>query len=502
MAKTDKPAQKPQKPLPVKAPAKVEKGKDNHGLGVTAKKAEDMPEWYAQTVLKAEMAEYSNVKGCMIIRPYGYSVWENIQAYFNSRIKALGVKNAYFPLFIPEVFFKKEASHAAGFKPEVAWIANTMESGERLAVRPTSEAMICDSFSRWIRSHRDLPMRLNQWCNVVRWETEATKLFLRSREFLWQEGHCAYATREEAEKETLLMLAEYATLCEGLLALPVIMGKKTPKETFAGAVYSTTIESFMPDGKALQCGTSHYLGENFAKSFEIKYMGKDEQEHYAHTTSWGISTRLIGAMVMMHGDDKGLVLPPRIAPTQAVIVPIILGDPEKILARAKQVASQLKDMDIVLDDRDEYTPGWKYSDWEMRGVPVRIEIGPKDVEKDQVVLVRRDTGEKQFVKTAEIKKALEKLLEDIQQNLYKRAKAFMDAHVTITPDWNNLLTAISNKRMAKAQWCGEHACEEEIKAKTEGVSSRCIPFDQPKITGNCVHCNKKAKVWVLFGRAY
>lgn len=471
-------------------------------MGISVKKTENMPEWYAQVVLKSELAEYAQVKGCMIIRPLGYAVWENIQAYFNKRIKALGVKNAYFPLFIPETFFKKEASHAAGFKPEVAWIANTMESGERLAVRPTSEAIICDCFSRWIRSHRDLPLRINQWCNVVRWETEATKLFLRSREFLWQEGHCVYATREDAERETLLMLNEYSKVCESLLALPVIMGKKTEKETFAGAVFSTTIESFMPDGKALQCGTSHYLGENFAKSFEIKYMGKDEEEHFAHTTSWGISTRLIGAMVMMHSDNKGLVLPPRVAPTQAVIVPIIIGDPEKILTRARKVANMIKDKDVILDDRDEYTPGWKYADWEMRGVPVRIEIGPKDVEKDQVVLVRRDTGEKQFVKTADLIMALDKLLEDIQQNLYHRAKQFVDSHITKATDWNNFLTIISNKHMALAQWCGENACEEQIKDKTEGVSSRCIPFEQPKITGDCVHCGKKATMWVLLSRAY
>jgi len=502
MAKPDKAAASQQPKHQQKAPAKApDKSKENT-LGITTKKAEDMPEWYAQVVLKAELAEYSQVKGCMIIRPNGYALWENIQAYFNNRIKAIGVRNAYFPLFIPESFFKKEASHAAGFKPEVAWIANTMDGGERLAVRPTSEAVICDSFSRWVRSHRDLPLRINQWCNVVRWETEATKLFLRSREFLWQEGHCAYATREEAERETMLMLEEYAKLCESLLALPVIMGKKTEKETFAGAVYSTAIESFMPDGKALQCGTSHYLGENFAKSFNIKFMGKDEEEHFAHTTSWGISTRLIGAMVMMHSDDKGLVLPPRVAPTQAVIVPIVLGDAVKVLERARNVAGMLKERDIVLDDRDEYTPGWKYADWEMRGVPVRIEIGPRDVEKDQVVMVRRDTGEKQFVKTADVKAALDKLLEDIQQNLYKRAKAFMDAHLTNVTDWSNLMTTIANKHMALASWCGERSCEEEIKTKTEGVSSRCIPFDQPKITGNCVHCGKKAKVWVLLSRAY
>ncbi len=486
-----------------KQAAALPKGKEakESTIGITTKKSEDMPEWYAQVVLKSELAEYAPVKGCMIIRPYGYALWENIQAYFNNRIKALGVRNAYFPLFIPETFFKKEASHAAGFKPEVAWIANTME-GEKLAVRPTSEAIICDCFSRWVRSHRDLPLRINQWCNVVRWETEATKLFLRSREFLWQEGHCVYATIQDADRETLLMLEEYKRLCEQLLALPVITGRKTEKEKFAGALYSTTIESFMPDGKALQCGTSHNLGQNFAKSFGITFMGKDEEEHHAWTTSWGISTRLIGALVMMHADDKGLVLPPRIAPIQAVIVPIIIGDKEKILAGAKKVAELLKELDIVLDDRDEYTPGWKYADWEMRGVPVRIEIGPKDVEKDQVVLVRRDTGEKQFIKTKDVKTALEKLLDDIQQNLYKKAKQFLDAHMTKTYDWNNLLTAIANRHLALAPWCGERSCEEEIKTKTEGVSSRCIPFEQPKISGNCVHCSRKAVMWVVWGRAY
>src|SRR3989344_1807168 len=328
-------------------------------LGISIKKNDDPAEWYGQVCLKAELAEYAPVKGCMIIRPRGYFIWETVQQEFDTRIKKLGVQNASFPLFIPESFFEKEKSHAQGFAPEVAWIANKYE-GERIAVRPTSETIICDSFKRWIRSYRDLPLRINQWCNIVRWETETTKLFLRTREFLWQEGHCVYATSEECEKEVLLFLNEYEKILKDLLALPVIKGKKTEKEKFAGAKYTFTIESFMPDGKALQCGTSHELGQGFAKAFNISFTDKNENPEIPWQNSWGLSTRLIGAVIMTHSDDKGLVLPPALVKNKVVIIPIIKGEDKKVLKKAKEIEKTLKELNPILDDRLEYTPGWKY----------------------------------------------------------------------------------------------------------------------------------------------
>ena len=378
-------------------------------LGIKAKKEEDFSEWYNEVVIKGELAEHSVIKGFMVIRPRGYAIWEKIQNYFDGNIKKIGVKNAYFPLLIPESFFKKEAEHAEGFAPELAWIEQK-EDGVRYAIRPTSETIMYDSYSRWIRSWRDLPLRINQWCNVLRWEVKQTKLFLRTREFLWQEGHCVYETEKECDKESLVYLDEYKKVCEELLAIPVLEGKKTDKERFAGAIETYSLEALMPDGKALQMGTSHNLGQNFAKAFGIKFLGKDEKEYLPWQNSWGISTRLIGALVMVHSDDKGLVLPPKVAPVQIVIVPIYFKDKKKILKKAIEIKNMLenqrfsaptylglKSYDIILDDRDDYTPGWKYNEWELKGVPLRIEIGPKDVAKNQVVLVRRDNNKKEFV---------------------------------------------------------------------------------------------------------
>ena len=470
-------------------------------VGITVKKDQDFSEWYTQVVQKAELADYSTVKGCMIIRPNAYSIWEKIQEYLNKKIKSIGVKNAYFPLFIPESFFKKESEHAKGFSPEVAWIANT-EEGERLAIRPTSETIMYDSYSRWIRSHRDLPLRINQWCNVVRWETKATRLFLRTREFLWQEGHCAYETKEECDKETIGYLKEYKNLCEELLALPVLIGKKSENEKFAGAYYTTSIEGVMPDGKCLQMGTSHNLGQGFAKAFNIKFLGEDSKEHLPWQNSWGVSTRLIGALVMVHGDDKGMVIPPRAAENKAVIVPILTGDNEKVLKRAKEISKELNKFNIILDDREGYTPGWKFNEWELKGIPLRVEIGPKDLEKKQVILVRRDTSEKIAVKDKDLSKEVENVLGLIQENLFNKAKKLMESRIVNVKNKSEFKKAISDGKAAKAFWCGDVLCEKEIKDET-GAKSLNMPFDQPKnIKENCFYCGKKASVVCYFGKSY
>ena len=475
--------------------------KKEENQGITIKKSQDFSEWYNEVVIKAELAEHSVIKGFMIIRPRGYAIWENIQEYFNKRIKVLGVKNSYFPLLIPEKFFKKEAEHAKGFAPELAWVMDE-EQREKYALRPTSETIIYDSYSKWIRSWRDLPLRLNQWCNVLRWEVKQTKLFLRTREFLWQEGHCVYETEEECDKEALEYLNEYKKLCEGLLAVPVLEGKKTEKERFAGAKTTYTIEALMPDGKALQMGTSHNLGQNFAKAFGIKFLGKDEKEYLPWQNSWGISTRLIGALVMIHSDDKGLVLPPKVAPTQIVIVPIYFDDKSKIIKKASEVKNMLKNYEVELDDRDGYTPGWKYNEWELKGVPLRIEIGPKDIAKKQVVLVRRDTNEKEFVKLSQLDKKVKETLEDIQNSLFNKAKKFLNSNISEARSWNEFVKQIKDKKLVKTSFCGDVKCEEGIKEKTNGATSRLIPFDQPKKLGKCVKCGKEGKFLVIFGKAY
>ncbi len=473
--------------------------------GITAKKAEDMAEWYSQVCQKAELADYSNVKGCMIIRPNGYSIWQNIQDYFNENINnPMKVRNAYFPLFIPESFFHKEAEHAEGFNPEVAWIdKDVTKEGERLAVRPTSETIMYDSYSNWIRSHRDLPLRINQWCNVVRWETQATKLFLRSREFLWQEGHCVYETEEECDKETLMMLDEYETLAQDILAIPVIKGKKSEKEKFAGAHYTTTIEAFMPDGKFLQCGTSHNLGQGFAKAFGISYVGTDEKDHLPWQSSWGFSTRLIGAIVMQHGDDKGLVLPPKIAPIKVAIIPILFEKTKEMtIKEAEKIHKELSSFDPELDCREEYSAGWKFNQYEMKGVPLRIEIGPKDIEKKQVVLVRRDTGKKEFIKREELKEKVKELLIEIQNNLFEKAKENIKQNIIEADDWSAFEKAIDERKIVYAPFCGEEECEDNIKDKTKGANSRCFPIGTKDIDKPCVHCQKQAKRYAYFGKCY
>ncbi len=467
-------------------------------IGITVKKDKDFSEWYVQCVLKSGLADYSPVKGCMIIKPHGYALWENIQKYFNEILKKLKVRNCYFPLFVPESFFKKEVEHSKGFKPEVAWIHDE-ETGERLAIRPTSETVMYDAFSRWIRSYRDLPLRINQWCNVVRWETKATRLFLRTREFLWQEGHCAYATEKECEKETLNILMEYKKLCEELLAIPVLAGRKSEKEKFAGALYTLAIETLMSDGRALQMGTSHNLGQNFAKAFDITFLDENSKRVLPWQNSWGISTRLIGAVVMMHGDDKGLVIPPRLASIKGVVVPIGAEKDRDVVKEAERIKNILDG--VILDDR-EFTPGYKFNDWELKGVPVRIEIGPKDVKNKQVVLARRDTGKKENVKLDNLKKRFNELLEEIQNNLLEKAKRFLQSNIKKAKSFDELENLTKEGKLALASFCGKIDCEDKIKDKLNGVKTICIPLEDKDIKGNCVHCGEKAKCNIYFAKSY
>jgi len=504
-----------QKSNPAKSRTKHEKqakGNQENDMGITVKKTEDISAWYEQVCLKAELAEFSTVKGCVVIRPNGYALWESIQDHFNKRIKAIGVRNAYFPLFIPENFFKREAEHAAGFTPEVAWVtkAGDSELEEPLAIRPTSETIINDSFSRWIRSYRDLPFRINQWCNVVRWETKATKLFLRSREFLWQEGHCVYESDEMCEKEVLMMLNEYKEMCEDLLAIPVITGRKTEKEKFAGAKATYAIEALMPDGKAVQMGTSHHLGQGFMKSFGVKVLGRDGKESIPYSSSWGVSTRMIGALVMTHSDDKGLVIPPKMAQIHVVIVPIIFDKYKELtLMKCVDVREKLKkQFSVWIDDRDDYSSGWKFNEWEVKGIPIRIEIGPKDIEKKQVVLVRRDTGKKAFIKEDEIAEEVKKELEDMQKHLLAKSKKFLSEHIIEAKALSDAIKASDNGMMALTNFCGEISCEEEIKDKTGGITSRVILLDKKghpeKVDANakCFNCGKEAKYRTYFSRSY
>jgi prolyl-tRNA synthetase len=477
-------------------------------VGVTVKKNEDFSEWYTEVILKSGLADYAPIKGCMIIREDAIAMWEKIQEILNKKIKATGHRNVYFPMFIPEGFLKKEAEHFAGFTPEVAWVTQGGDSPleERLAVRPTSETIMYATFSKWIRSWRDLPLKINQWCNIVRWETKATKLFLRTREFLWQEGHTAHATKEEAEKEVLYALSEYKDIMENYLAIPVIVGVKSDSEKFAGADYTTALEAMMPDGKALQMGTSHNLGQHFAHVFDIKFIGEDEKDHMVWQTSWGITTRTIGALVMIHGDDKGLVLPPKIAPTQVVIVPIPFkgAEPAAISAKAKEIADKLtqKGVSVILDDRGEYTPGWKFNQWELKGVPLRIEIGPRDLKQEQVTMVRRDTKQKSFIKETDVLTEVEKLLEEIQHNLYAKARLALEEKITSVKTYDEFKQVVTGKGgFIKAAWCGNADCEAKIKEET-GATIRVIPFEKEEPTSGCVYCGQKAKDVAYFARSY
>ncbi|MBU9727563.1 proline--tRNA ligase [Diplocloster modestus] len=463
---------------------------------------EDFAQWYTDVVKKAELIEYSNVKGCMILRPNGYAIWENIQKELDRRFKETGVENVYMPLFIPESLLQREKDHVEGFAPEVAWVTHGgMEPlQERLCVRPTSETLFCDMYSNIIQSYRDLPKLYNQWCSVVRWE-KTTRPFLRSMEFLWQEGHTAHATEEEAEERTIQMLNVYADFCEQILAIPMIKGKKTDKEKFAGAHSTYTIEALMHDGKALQSGTSHNFGDGFAHAFDIQYTDKDNKLQYVHQTSWGMSTRIIGAVIMVHGDDSGLVLPPRIAPVQVMIVPIAQHK-EGVLDKAYELRDRLaKTFSVKVDDSDK-SPGWKFSEQEMRGIPTRIEIGPKDLEVNQAVIVRRDTREKIVVSLDEIEAKLAQVQETMQQEMLKRARAHRDAHTYQAANYEEFKELIANKPgFVKAMWCGDEACELKIKEETT-ATSRCMPFEQEHVADTCVCCGKPAKTMVYWGKAY
>ncbi len=465
--------------------------------------SEDFSRWYTDVIKMADMVDYSDVKGAMVIKQYGYGIWELMQAEMDRRFKETGHKNAYFPLLIPKSLLEKEAEHVEGFAPEVAWV--TMGGGEELAeplaIRPTSETIICSMYSKWIQSHRDLPLLLNQWCNVLRWE-KSTRPFLRTSEFLWQEGHTVHATQQEAEEETARMLGVYVDFAENVLAIPVISGCKSEKEKFAGAVNTYTMEALMLDGKALQMGTSHFLGQNFAKAYEIQFMDKDDKLKFGWTTSWGTSTRMIGGLIMVHGDERGLKLPPKVAPVQCVIVPVA-AHKAGVLEKAQELAALLRaaGIRVELDDRDQ-SPGWKFNEWELKGVPVRLEIGPRDIEAGACMIFRRDTFEKESKPLAGIADQINAILEDIQKNMLGAARNFREERTFDAANWDEFMQGIeSGKGFVRAMWCEDAQCEAEIKEKT-GVTTRCKPFDQKNLSDVCVHCGKPAKTMMYFAKAY
>lgn len=461
---------------------------------------EDFPKWFTDVVLKTELVDYGPVKGTMVIRPYGYAIWENIQKEMDARFKKAGAQNAYFPLLIPMSYFTKEAEHVEGFAPEIAVVthAGGAKLEEPLAIRPTSETIIGTMYSKWIQSYRDLPVIMNQWCNVMRWE-KTTRPFLRTSEFLWQEGHTVHATEEEAMEETLRMLEVYREFAENVLAIPVFVGRKTEKEKFAGAVATFGMEAMMLDGKSLQAGTSHYLGQNFAKAFNIKFLDKDGAQKYGYTTSWGTSTRMIGAIIMAHGDERGLVLPPKVAPIEVVIIPVA-AHKGGVMEKVKEIETALLNagVRVKVDDR-EASPGWKFNEWEMKGVPVRLEIGPRDIENGKMAYMRRDTLEKGILDLGDIK-AVETLLDDIQTNMLNKSRKIRDSKVKTAKSVDEILAAVEGKNFVKAPWCGCRECEDKIKEQTL-ASARVMTED--KVDGEvCAVCGKKAKHIVLFARAY
>ena len=469
-------------------------------------RSEDFSRWYTDVIRRAELADYSPVKGSMVIRPYGYAIWELMQAELDRRFKATGHVNAYFPLFIPESLLRKEAAHVEGFAPQVAWVTRGGDEDleERLVVRPTSEAIIGTMYAKWVQSWRDLPILINQWANVVRWE-KVTRLFLRTTEFLWQEGHTAHETEAEAEAEALRMLGVYKDFVERELAMPVLDGRKTDSEKFAGAVHTYSIEALMGDGRALQAGTSHHLGQNFAKVFDIKFQARDKSVQYAWQTSWGMTTRLIGGVIMVHGDDSGLILPPRIAPHQVVVVPIPRGDWRvTVLPRAQAIADELRTggVRVTVDDREEYSPGWKFAEWELRGVPLRLEIGPRDIERGQVVLVRRDTREKLPTPMEGLAERIRTLLATLQEDLFERARRFREERTlraTTREAFRELLEG--RPGFVIAPWCGGAGCEARIKADTQ-ATIRNVPLDPAEASGPCVECGTAGQVDAWFAKSY
>ncbi len=464
---------------------------------------EDFAKWYTDVVKKAELCDYSGVKGCMVIRPYGYAIWENIQADLDRRFKETGHENVYMPMFIPESLLQKEKDHVEGFAPEVAWVTQGGQEklSERLVVRPTSETLFCEHYAKIINSYRDLPKLYNQWCSVVRWE-KTTRPFLRTSEFLWQEGHTMHETAEEAKEETLRMLRVYEDFYRESLAIPAVVGQKTEKEKFAGAETTYTIEPMMHNGVALQGGTSHYFGDGFARAFGIQFTGRDNTLQYPHQTSWGVSTRMIGAIIMTHGDDNGLVLPPAIAPIQVIVVPIAQHK-EGVLDKASELVSRLSKVARVKMDASDNSPGWKFAQYEMKGVPLRLEIGPKDIENNQCVLVSRVTREKYFVSLDELETKIPELLKAVHDQLYNKALENMVSKTHTATTLDEFVDISKNKGgFIKAMWCGDSECEDRIKDVTGGVKSRCMPFEQENISDVCVCCGKKAKSMVVWGKQY
>ncbi|MFD2670064.1 proline--tRNA ligase [Marinicrinis sediminis] len=480
--------------------------KDKQFVKEITPQAEDFSRWYIDVIKKADLMDYSPVRGCIVFKPDGYELWELCQRELDARFKETGHRNAYFPLFIPESFFQKEKEHVEGFNPELPWVTEAAgeQLEERLAIRPTSETMIGHMYAKWIQSYRDLPVLINQWANVVRWE-KRTLPFLRTSEFLWQEGHTAHETEEEARKETLQMLEIYRDFVENFLAIPVIVGQKTPSEKFAGAKDTYSIEAMMKDGRAVQAGTSHYMGTNFAEAFDIKYLDRDNQLQHAFTTSWGVSTRLIGALIMVHGDDRGLNLPPKVAPTQVVMIPIGPAKTrDQVVARTDELFAELKQAGIrvKVDDRSDQSPGWKFNEYEMRGVPVRLELGPRDMEKGQCVLVSRVTGEKRMVQQDQLVEEVQKLLDETQQELYERAKQFMADRFRSVDELDELKAAMEEERgFFLAGWCGSASCEHQVKEEA-GATSRNIPFEVTEHKSKCLVCGENAQHTVVFAKAY
>lgn len=467
---------------------------------------EDFSRWYIDVIKKADLMDYSPVRGCIVFKPDGYEIWEHIQQELDRRFKETGHRNAYFPLFIPESFFQKEKEHVEGFNPELPWVTEAAgeKLEERLAIRPTSETMIGHMYEKWIQSYRDLPVLINQWANVVRWE-KRTLPFLRTSEFLWQEGHTAHENEQEAREETMRMLEIYRDFVENYLAIPVIVGQKTPSEKFAGAVDTYSIEAMMKDGRAVQAGTSHYLGTNFATAFDIKYLNRENVQEYVHTTSWGVSTRLIGSLIMVHGDDRGLALPPKVAPKQVMIIPI--GPPktrDAVVGKADELFAELKKAGIRvgIDDRADVRPGWKFNEYEMRGVPVRLEIGPRDMENGVCVLVSRISGEKKVIEQAKLVEEVQAMLDQVHQEMYERAKAFREEHFYSVDTLEEMKASIEEKRgFTLAGWCGSEACERHVKDET-GATSRNIPFKPEVVKTKCLVCGEPAQHTVVFARAY
>ncbi len=462
----------------------------------------DFPQWYTDVVIKTQLADYGPVKGTMVIRPYGYAIWEVIQEEMNRRFRASGHKNMYFPMLIPESLLKKEAEHVEGFAPEVAMV--TVAGGEKLSeplvIRPTSETIICSMYSKWVQSYRDLPLKYNQWANVVRWE-KTTRPFLRTSEFLWQEGHTVHATREEAEKETIDMLLTYKEFAENVLALPVIIGRKSEKEKFAGAEETYGMEAMMQDGKSLQAGTSHHFGQKFSQAYNIMFLDKDGTRKYCWQTSWGTSTRMIGALIMAHGDQRGLVLPPKVAPIQTILIPVA-AHKAGVTEKVQEILAQLQAAGIRAEaDFTDQTPGWKFNQWEMKGVPLRLEIGPRDIENGVVTVVRRDTLEKSTLAMDSLADEVAKLLEEIQNHMFQKAKAFRDSRIKTVHNLSELEEAINGGNFARAMWCGDRACEDKIKELMQ-ATSRVMPFEEIAFDDHCVCCGKKAEKVMIFARAY